>query len=327
MSEPVIKTVNLSKFYDKFEAVHDLNIEVGQGVLFGFIGPNGAGKTTTIRMLCGLLKPTSGHAYVNGVDVDRHPRQVKGLVGYMPDSFGVYERMRVWEYLDFFGAAYRMPRAQRHDQIERVLELTGSGYMRDYFMGTLSKGMRQRVGIAKTLVHDPAVLFLDEPTAGLDPVARIEVRELLRKLKALGKTVIISSHILPELASVCDEVGIIEKARLMAVGPIKKILAEIRQARQVQIDLMDRAAEAAELLGQVKGIQNIKVMHQTVQFDFQGDDAMAARLLQLLGERKFRVSWMREVEVDLEEVFIRVTGRSVPAEAAGAESSPAVEKA
>ena len=316
MTDAVIKTVNLCKFYDQFEAVHDLNIEVGQGILFGFIGPNGAGKTTTIRMLCGLLRPTSGNAYINGVDVDRYPRKVKGLVGYMPDSFGVYDRMRVWEYLDFFGAAYRIPRKQRQEQVERVLDLTGSDYMRDYFMGTLSKGMRQRVGIAKTLVHDPAVLFLDEPTAGLDPVARIEMRELLKKLKALGKTVIISSHILPELASVCDEVGIIEKSRLLACGPIKKILAEIRQTREIQIELLDRAPEAAELLKQVKGVQSVKVVHNLVRFEFQGDDVLAAKLLHALVERKFAVCWMREVEVDLEEVFIRVTGRVAEQETA-----------
>ena len=316
MTDAVIKTVNLCKFYDQFEAVHDLNIEVGQGILFGFIGPNGAGKTTTIRMLCGLLRPTSGNAYINGVDVDRYPRKVKGLVGYMPDSFGVYDRMRVWEYLDFFGAAYRIPRKQRQEQVERVLDLTGSDYMRDYFMGTLSTGMRQRVGIAKTLVHDPAVLFLDEPTAGLDPVARIEMRELLKKLKALGKTVIISSHILPELASVCDEVGIIEKSRLLACGPIKKILAEIRQTREIQIELLDRAPEAAELLKQVKGVQSVKVVHNLVRFEFQGDDVLAAKLLHALVERKFAVCWMREVEVDLEEVFIRVTGRVAEQETA-----------
>nr|HRU06522.1 ABC transporter ATP-binding protein [Candidatus Brocadiia bacterium] len=175
MSEPIIKTEKLTKFYDNFEAVHELDLQVQEGCLFGVIGPNGAGKTTTIRMLCGLLRPTSGRAIVNGIDVTRHPRDVKRSVGYMPDFFGAYDRMRVWEYLDFFGAAYRIPRKQRRDRIEKSLELTGATYMRDYFVGSLSKGMRQRAGIAKTLVHDPAVLFLDEPTSGLDPVARIEI--------------------------------------------------------------------------------------------------------------------------------------------------------
>ena len=310
MSEPVIKTENLTKFYGDFEAVHELNIEVNEGVLFGFIGPNGAGKTTTIRMLCGLLLPTSGRALVGGVDVDRHPRRVKRMVGYLPEFFGTYDRMRVWEYLDFFGAAHRIGRRKRRQQIEQVMDLTGTAYMRDYFLGSLSKGMRQRVGIAKTLVHDPAVLFLDEPTSGLDPVARIEIRELLRKLKALGKTVMISSHILPELAAVCDEVGIIEKASLLACGPIKKILAEIQQTRQVQLEVLGQAEAAAKFLGQIKGVTNVNVVHNLIQFDFAGDDKLAASIIQHLNQQRCHVCWMREVEADLEEVFIRVTGRA-----------------
>ena len=310
MSEPAIKTESLTKFYGSFEAVHELSIQVNEGVLFGFIGPNGAGKTTTIRMLCGLLLPTSGRAFVGGVDVDRHPRRVKRMVGYLPEFFGTYDRMRVWEYLDFFGAAYRIGRRKRRDQVEKVLDLTGTEYMRDYFVGSLSKGMRQRVGIAKTLVHDPTVLFLDEPTSGLDPVARIEIRELLRKLKALGKTVMISSHILPELAAVCDEVGIIEKARLLACGPIRKILDVIRQTRQVQVELLDRAPEAAQILQRIKGVANVTLVQSLVQFEMQGDDKLAAQILHMLHQRGFHVCWMREAEADLEEVFIRVTGRA-----------------
>jgi len=319
MSEMMIRTEKLTKFYANFEAVHELDIQISQGVLFGFIGPNGAGKTTTIRMLCGLLKSTSGRAWIHGVDVARHPREVKRMIGYLPETFGTYDRMRVWEYLDFFGAAYRLPRAKRRDQIEKVLNLTGAEYMRDYFVGTLSKGMRQRMGIAKTLVHDPSVLFLDEPTANLDPVARIEVRELLRKLKSLNKTVWISSHILPELASVCDEVGIIEKARMLALGPISKILDEVRQTREVQVELLDRAPEAAKLLEGVHGVTHVKLVQNLAQFDFQGGDKEAAQLLDLLHERGFPVCWMREVELDLEQVFIRVTGRSrAPATPGGA---------
>jgi ABC-2 type transport system ATP-binding protein len=315
MSEPVIRTEGLTKFYGEFEAVHDLNIQVAEGVLFGFIGPNGAGKTTTIRMLCGLLKPTSGRAWVGGVDVVRHPRQVKRLVGYMPELFGTYDRMRVWEYLDFFGAAYRIGRARRRERIEHALDLAGAAYMRDYFVGSLSKGMRQRVGIAKTLVHDPAVLFLDEPTSGLDPVARIEIRELLRKLKALGKTVLISSHILPELAAVCDEVGIIEKSRLLAAGPIRKILDEISQARRVQVEVLSRPDEAAQVLARVKGVSNVQVVQNLIQFEFAGDNHLAASVVALLNQHRFHVCWMREAEADLEEVFIRVTGRATrPAE-------------
>ena len=309
MSEPVIKTEALTKSYGSFIAVNKLNLEAQQGELFGFIGPNGAGKSTTIKMLCGLLKPTSGRALVNGVDVGRYPREVKKIVGYLPELFGTYDRMRVWEYLDFFGAAYRIPKKPRREQIEKVMDLTGTEYMRDYFVGTLSKGMRQRVGIAKTLVNDPAVLFLDEPNSGLDPMARIEMRGVLKKLKDLGKTVLISSHILPELASICDKVAIIEKATLLASGPIKQIMQEVRQTRQVQLELLGKADEAAALLKE-NGVSHVKAVQNYIQFEFQGDDAEAARLLRLLHDSQFQVCWMSEVEADLEEVFIRVTGRA-----------------
>ena len=317
MSDPVIKTEGLTKKFGSFQAVGDLDMEVNKGVLFGFIGPNGAGKTTTIRMLCGLLKPTSGRAAIGGVDVVRHPREAKKTIGYLPELFGTYARMRVWEYLDFFGAAYRIGKKKRRARIDTVLDVTGTDYMRDYFVGTLSKGMRQRVGIAKTLVHDPEVLFLDEPMSGLDPVARIEMRELVKNLKSLGKTVLISSHILAELASICDEVGIIERAKLLAIGPIRKIMSEIRQTRQVQLELLDRAGEAGELLKSVKGLSNVKVVQNLVQFEFQGADEIAAKLLQHLMAKGFPVCWMNEVEADLEDVFIRVTGRGAKTPASG----------
>ena len=311
-SEVTIRTEQLTKFYADFEAVHELDLTIREGSIFGFIGPNGAGKTTTIRMLCGLLKPTAGRAFVNGIDVTKHPREVKKIVGYLPDFFGTYDRMRVWEYLDFFGAAYRIPRRRRRDRVEKALDITNSTYMRDLFVGSLSKGMRQRVGIAKTLIHDPAVLVLDEPTAGLDPVARIEIRELLQQLKSHDgekKTIMISSHILPELGTICDEVGIIEKARLLASGPIKNILAEVSQTRQVQVEFLKGADQAAQAMEQIPQISNVKVVQNLVQFDFHGDDAAAAELLKKLVSAGYPLSWMREVEADLEEVFIRVTGR------------------
>jgi len=309
MSEAMIRTESLTKCYANVQAVTELNLDVKEGTLFGFIGPNGAGKTTTIRVLCGLLKPTSGAAFINGLDVTRHPREIKRIVGYLPEIFGVYDRMRVWEYLDFFGAAYRIPRSDRGDMIERTLKLTNAYYMRDYFLGSLSKGMRQRVGIAKTLVHDPPVLILDEPTSGLDPYARIEIRQLLRQLRKIGKTVLISSHILPELSAVCDEVGIIEKSRLLASGPVEKILEQVRQTRPVQIQFLERADEAAEVIKRFKGVQNLQTVENVVRLEFQGDDRQASILLKLLLDKGFDVVWMREQEADLEEVFIRVTGK------------------
>ena len=198
----MIATQELTKKYQDVLALDHLNLVVEAGEIFGYIGPNGAGKTTTIRILSGLMRPTSGEATVAGVDVVRHPQEAKKVVGYMPDVFGVYQGMRVWEYLDFFGAAYRLPRVERKARIEEVLAITGTDVMRDYFVDSLSRGMQQRVGIARAMIHNPQVLFLDEPTSGLDPRARIEMRQLLRRLKEMGKTILVSSHILPDRKSV-----------------------------------------------------------------------------------------------------------------------------
>jgi ABC-2 type transport system ATP-binding protein len=214
----MIETKQLRKQYGSVVALTDLDLKVEKGVIFGYVGPNGAGKTTTIRILCGLMAPTAGSVHIAGVDVVHRPEQVRSIVGYMPDYLTPYEGMRVWEYLDFFGAAYRIPRKERRNRVEAVLELTGAGAMRDYYVETLSHGMRQRLGVARALVHDPDVLILDEPTNGLDPRARVEMRQLFTRLKDLGKTTLISSHILPELASVCDIVGFMDQGnRLRAL--------------------------------------------------------------------------------------------------------------
>jgi len=239
-ADAVIRTEHLAKSYGRFVAVQDLNIEVRRGVLFGFIGPNGAGKTTTIRMLCGLLKPTGGRAFVAGTDVARHPRHVKGLVGYMPDLFGVYDRMRVWEYLDFFGAAYRIPRARRRDRIDNVLDLTGTAYMRDYFMGTLSKGMRQRVGIARTLVHDPTVLFLDEPTSGLDVVAQYNVQTFLRHYQETrGISILLTSHYMKDVAALCRRVVVISLGRIIYDGSLSGIIDRFGGHKVISLQMID----------------------------------------------------------------------------------------
>src|ERR1051325_8240043 len=212
----MIKTVNLTKHYKNFVALQNLNLEIEKGHIFGYIGPNGAGKTTTIRVLCGLLKQTSGQAFINGVEVNsKNLQEIKRLVGYLPDYFGVYDQMSVWEFLDFFGAAYKIERNTRRKRIEEVLELTEATYMIDYQMNSLSRGMRQRVGIAKTLLHDPMVIILDEPTSGLDPQARIEGRQLISQLRQLGKTILLSSHILHEISMVCDQIGIIDHGQLL----------------------------------------------------------------------------------------------------------------
>ena len=219
--EIMVRCEGLTKVYDEITALEDLNLAIPSGHVFGYIGHNGAGKTTTIRILAGLLKATRGRASVAGVDVAAGRDRIKSLVGYLPDSFGVYEQMRVWEYLDFFGAAQKIPRAARRERIDYVLAVTDSRLLRDRFVDTLSRGMKQRIGIARTLLHDPQVLLLDEPASGLDPSARVQMRGLLRRLADAGKTLLVSSHILPELAAVCDSIGILHQGHLRAAGPIQ----------------------------------------------------------------------------------------------------------
>src|SRR6266849_230112 len=228
---PVIQIRHLRKEYKDLVAVKDLNLELEQGDIFGFIGPNGAGKTTTIKMLATLLIPTAGTALVNGIDVVRHPEQIRSIVGYMPDFFGVYDDIKVWEYLDFFAAAYRVPKNKRPQIIDDVLTLTDLNVKKDSYVESLSRGMKQRLCLAKTLVHDPKVMLLDEPASGLDPRARIEIRELLKELKSMGKTIIISSHILPELADFCNKIGIIEQGELVVSGEVQAIMQQVSGAR------------------------------------------------------------------------------------------------
>ena len=307
MSDAMIETKDLTKRYGDVAAVTGLNLSVARGTLFGFIGPNGAGKSTAIRILCGLLKPTSGAAAIDGVDVTRRARRIKSTVGYMAEDFGVYERMRVGEYLDFFAAAHRLPMRARKKSIDKALDLAGAASMRDYFMGTLSRGMKQRAGIARALVHDPAVLILDEPTSGLDPYARIEIRALLRQLKDTGKTILISSHILPELASVCDAVGIISEGRLLAAGPVADIMSRARQELKIEIEFLGRAEPAAELIGRVKGASDVAVTDNALRFTYNGPLKRLPELQRVLAERGHKVLWVREMEADLEHAFIRIT--------------------
>ncbi|MDP6447695.1 MAG: ABC transporter ATP-binding protein, partial [Pirellulaceae bacterium] len=231
MSEAVVVTNGLTKKYGELTALDDLSIEVARGSILGFIGPNGAGKTTAIKILVGLATPTAGTATIAGVDCVRNARRIKRVVGYMPDRFGSYDNMRVREYLDFFGAAFGIPRRKRRTRIDEVLEITSSGYMQDRYVETLSHGMQQRVGIARTLLHDPEVLILDEPANGLDPQARIEMRELLLNLAGMGKTLIVTSHILAELARICNQVAILTNGKLRAAGSLDEIMNQVRQQR------------------------------------------------------------------------------------------------
>ncbi|MFM2096484.1 MAG: putative transporter ATP-binding protein YbhF, partial [Planctomycetota bacterium] len=236
---PVVETHELTKRFGEFTALDSLTISLQRGQILGFIGPNGAGKTTAIKILVGLMRPTSGTARIAGADCVRDARRIKRLVGYMPDRFGSYDNMRVREYLDFFGAVFGISKRERTRRIDEVLETTGSTYMQDRFVESLSHGMQQRIGVARTLLHDPEVMILDEPANGLDPDARIEMRELLLRLASYGKTLIVTSHILPELSRICNIVAIITKGKLRVFGTLDEIMRKIRQRRILEVQCVN----------------------------------------------------------------------------------------
>jgi len=312
---PVVETVDLTKRYGEFTALDQLSISVDAGQILGFIGPNGAGKTTTIRILVGLLRPTNGRATIAGADCVKDARKIKRLVGYMPDIFGSYDNMRVTEYLDFFGAAYGIGRRVRNQRIAGVLETTGSTYMKDRYVETLSHGMKQRVGIARTLLHDPQVLVLDEPANGLDPQARIEMRELLLRLADIGKTLIVTSHILPELSRICDTVAIITQGKLRAFGTQDEIMRQITQRRTVEALLVDKdqVESAKELVDSTLNPPSAdlrataSVTEGVVRFETSVSDRNLSALLARLVDQGIAVAQFREVPVDLEDAFLSVT--------------------
>ncbi len=303
----MIETIDLTKKYGDFFALESLTLKLEQGDLFGFIGPNGAGKTTTIRILSTLLSPTWGEAYVCGHSIYTHPREIRRAIGYMPDIFGVYDDMRVIEYLEFFAAAYRIDGPQRRQVAERSLELVDLVAKRDELVTSLSRGMTQRLGLARVLLHDPQVLLLDEPASGLDPRARIEMRNLLKRLQGMGKTILVSSHILPELADICNRVGIIEYGRLLACGNVQDLLAQVRGRPTVRIRVVGSPEAAAKALERCSEAAAVTVKDGEVVValadGIPDGSALAARLV---ADGHGLVS-LREQEVNLETAFLELT--------------------
>src|SRR3954471_7910557 len=272
-SAPILQTEALSKVYGTHTALDQLNLTVHRGEVFGYIGPNGAGKTTTFRILAGLLDPTSGRATVAGKDVTGNKDLIKQVVGYLPDNFGVYPTLRVSEYLDFFAAAYRIPRKDRKARIDKCLTIANAMEFRDKLMGALSRGMKQRVGIAKTLLHDPQVIILDEPAATIDPRARVQMRQLLRELADLGKAVLVSSHILPELADVCDTVGILSAGRMVAAAPVQEILRNVRQRRLMEVQVLGDKERARAALAEAPGQwESVGDQNGVLRYEVQADE-------------------------------------------------------
>ena len=310
----IIETQGLSKRYksrrDSRLAVNELTLSIDEGAVFGFIGPNGAGKTTTMRMLTTLLQPTAGQAWVAGHSIAKNPRGVRRAIGYMPDFFGMYDEMKVWEYLDFFAASYGIPAHQRASMTNDLLELVELGHRREDMVNSLSRGMKQRLCLARTLAHDPQVLILDEPASGLDPRARIEIRELLHELRNMGKTIFFSSHILSEVADICSHIGIIEDGRLVAAGDIRQMQRRLRPHRTIRVRLLDNVSSAHEILLHIKGVSNIRQPAEEVKellFDFDGEDEALSAVLQNLASQELGVISFSEEPGDLEDVFLQVT--------------------
>ncbi len=337
---PIVETRDLTKRYASVTALDHLSLAIPEGAIYGFIGPNGAGKTTTMRILTALLKPSFGEAWIAGHEVTREPKAIRKLVGWMPDNFGVYDNMKAWEYLDFFAAAYGVPEARRKQQIGELLALVDLDDKRDEYVMGLSRGMKQRLSLARTMAHDPQLLILDEPASGLDPRARIELRELLKELRALGKTIMISSHILTELAEMCTHIGIIEAGRLLVTGEVNQILASLQPHRTIEIHVLADAEGAVELLRAVPGVRDVRLMisppitaavtahsadqngangeadldllpsfvaRVAISVDFVGDDSGLSTMLRQLTAAGVPVVHFAGQVSDLEDIFMQVT--------------------
>ncbi|MFN9159527.1 MAG: ABC transporter ATP-binding protein, partial [Planctomyces sp.] len=307
--QPVVEISELSKHYGEFVALDRLSLSLNRGSILGFIGPNGAGKTTTIRILVGLSRPTSGTAKIAGADCVRELSKVRRLVGYMPDKFGSYDNMRVREYLDFFGAAFGIPRKERQKRVSEVLDLTNAVWMQDRYVESLSHGMQQRVGIARTLLHRPEVLILDEPANGLDPEARIEMRTILLRLAAEGRTLIVTSHILPELSRICDQVAIVAGGKLRAMGTLQEVTRTLSQRRTVEIQLLSGEGMQAAAARVKKALEadaevTVSEAETIIRARTSAADDTLGELLRAMVLAGDRVGQFREVAGDLEEAFV-----------------------
>jgi ABC-2 type transport system ATP-binding protein len=314
----IIEIKDLTKKYGKRTAVNHLNLNVNAGEIFGFVGPNGAGKTTTMRILATLLRANSGEAVIAGHSVKKSPRGVRGAIGYMPDAFGIYHDMRVWEYLDFFGACYHLRETERKRLMNDLLELVDMTPRRDDMVDKLSRGLQQRLGLARTLIHDPQVLILDEPASGLDPRARVEIRELLVELARMGKTVFFSTHILADVAEICTRVGIIEGGQIVALGTLDELQRGLAAQRAVHIVVLDRAAAAQEFLSALPGVSGVETpaeqspqQRTRLEVKFTGDDTALSAMLTGLAARDVPVVHFSDDSQNLEDIFMQLTKSSL----------------
>ena len=307
----MISVKELTKTYGGRKALDRVSFEVPRGEIFGFVGPNGAGKTTTIRILAALLEPTNGQALIDGADVTRQPDLVHERLGYMPDFFGVYDQLTVSEYLSFYAACYRQPKQRRQKIVDDLLELVGLPERRQQAVDTLSRGLKQRLCLARALVHDPAVLLLDEPASGLDPRARVEMREILKTLQGMGKTIVISSHILPELTELCTMVGIIDQGKIRATGPVQDVIRRLTSGRRLRINVLGQREEAIKLLTSMAAVREVQAVEGAIEAQFEGDESAAAAILQAMIGAGVKVSGFSQLDSDLEDAFLKATSEEI----------------
>ncbi len=307
----MIALEGVSKVYGRRAALDHVSFEVPEREIFGFVGPNGAGKTTTLRILAALLAPTEGKAYIDGTDVSKDRAKVHMRIGYMPDFFGVYDQLTVGEYLDFYAACYRQPKRRRQKIVDDLLALIGMTDRKNQLVDSLSRGLKQRVCLARALVHDPAVLLLDEPASGLDPRARVEMREILKELQGMGKTIIISSHILPELTELCTMIGIIDRGHMRATGPVREVIAQLTSGRRLRIKVVDERDAALEILAPLASVRHVEAVDGAIEAEYDGDESTASDILQALIEAGVRVSSFAPVDGGLEDAFLRATSEDV----------------
>ena len=305
----MIEIKNLTKKYGNFTALNQLNLQIDAGIVFGFVGANGAGKSTTFSILSTLLAPTSGEAFVNGINVVKKPEEVRKYLGYMPDFFGVYDQLKVEEYLEFYGASYGLTAEQRKKLIPELLELVNLTDKRTSYVDLLSRGMKQRLCLARTLIHDPIVLILDEPASGLDPRARTEMRDILKHLKSMGKTILISSHILPELAEMCDEIGVLERGQLIAKGNVLSIQQQLMSEKEIILKIegdLHAAVQFFEEQPHVSAVEASDKEHK-IKFFYKGSREEQINMLKMAFNADLKIYSAIEVEKDLEDVFMAIT--------------------
>ncbi|SDZ05026.1 ABC-2 type transport system ATP-binding protein [Proteiniborus ethanoligenes] len=303
----MIRIENLTKKYGSFTAVDNLSLEIKEGEIFGFVGPNGAGKTTTLKMIATLLKPTSGSIYINDTEISKNIKEARNQIGYMPDFFGVYDNLKVNEYLEFYADIAGLNKEEKKKMIGDLLDLVDLTNKVDSYVDQLSRGMKQRLCLARSLIHNPSFLLLDEPASGMDPRARVQMKDILRELRKMGKTILISSHILPELAELCTSIGIIENGEMVISGTVDEIMKKVTGTHGLRIKVLDNIEKTVNLLMEEPLVSNIYENENIIEFSFDGGERESANLIKKLVAQDIPLASFNLLESNLEEIFMQVT--------------------